>query len=222
VNDQQADEQADRVPETPIAELPMGDFVRRLGEAAPTPGGGAVAGTVGAIAAALARMVVGYASKRTGLAEHADLHEAALDELATLADRLLTLADADARAYGRLNALMKRPKDDRERVAGFVAAVEGAVAVPREAMEAGIELLDGLEALLGTTSKWLDSDLAIAGGMAHAAVHAAAWNVRANLSLIEDAERVDELQAEIGRSIAQADLRADRIEAFCSQRLGLS
>ena len=85
----------------------VGELLDAIGAKVPTPGGGAVASLIGAIAAALAQMVVNYSKGKTSFAEHEALHREALTRLREFRERALALAEDDEEAYGVLNALWK-------------------------------------------------------------------------------------------------------------------
>jgi formiminotetrahydrofolate cyclodeaminase len=186
----------------------LDEFLGALAATTPTPGGGAVAPVVGALASALARMVVAYSVDRKSLAEHRPALEDASARLARAEMLLLELADADAAAYAVLNAAMKRPRDDPQRAAAVAAAAGDAVAPPRAAMALGIDLLRLLEELAARTNPMLASDLRIAAILAEALVRAAAENVRANLRLLSDADSAATLAAECEHSCDESIRRS--------------
>ncbi len=164
-----------------FSRLTIADFLQLVGEKTPTPGGGAVASVVGALGAALARMVVSYTrGKRTFAA-----HEPALTDadrvLRNAGDLLMRLAEEDAQAYGMLNELMRLPEDDPRR-ASLPAAVAASVQVPLAVVAACVDLLRRFEGLAATTNRHLRSDLAIAAILADAAAQASWWNIAVNAS----------------------------------------
>ncbi|MCZ6834880.1 MAG: cyclodeaminase/cyclohydrolase family protein [Planctomycetota bacterium] len=176
-------------------------LIETLGEKSPTPGGGAVASIVGALGAALARMVVNYSIGKKKLAQHDELHQEAIERLGLFAERALQLADDDAEAYGALNALMKLDKDDPKRIAAWEEAVDRAMTPPRETLGVCLGLLHLLELLDDATSKMLRSDLMIAALLAETGAQAAAINVRINLTLLEDASKVQVIEMELCRML---------------------
>ena len=188
---------------TEIGDQRIDAFLDALASKSPTPGGGAVAGLVGAVATALGEMVLAYSVGRASLAEHDELHERAGRTLTTLRARALELSAADARAYGALNALWRLPEDDPIRQRDFPDAVRAAIAAPRAAVECCVEVLDCLTSLRGATNRMLDSDFVIAADLAHAAARAAAWNVRVNVPSLEDED-------ERTREITQLDAHLQR------------
>ena len=189
-----------------LTDLTLDDALEAIGAKTPTPGGGAVASITAALGAALARMVVNYSLGKPKLAEHAELHAESLESLEAISKRALTLAAEDEAAYGRLNALWKLPEDDPQRRAGWADAVAGAIDAPRRVLALSVELLELLDRLPGRTTKLLASDLAIAAVLAEAATRSAAWNVRINLPLTDDADA-------LGRETAE---RIDRARALCA------
>lgn len=169
--------------------MTVGDYLDRLAAAVPVPGGGAVAGVTLAQANALGSMVVGYAIGKPKFAVHDAAHRAALAAFELGRAQALDLAAQDAAAYAVLNALWRLPKDDPAR-AGFIDAVRAAIAAPEATVALAERTLASLEALVGTTSASLASDLRIAIDLAAVGARAAQENVRINLpSLADEAER---------------------------------
>ena len=191
------------------------DYLSSLSERTPTPGGGAVAGTSLATAAAIAHMAIIFSKGRKSLASFEDRQDEALDTLKTMQDRGLDLAEADAEAYARLNLLWKLPKDDPGRIADWDDAVEAAIDAPTRVMETGVQLLALLEDLIEATSPMLRSDLAVAAITAEAAVRSSAWNVRINLPSVTDSEQAAAHRETMDHRIAAGQASAAAVEAGC-------
>lgn len=194
----------------------VAQFIESLGEKSPTPGGGAVASVTGALAAALAQMVVRYSQGKKKLAQHESLHETALNELTANAQRMLDLAQKDADAYGQLNALWKLDQDDSKRKRGWDDAVHGAIDAPRQVLETSLAILHRLDALTGRTNRMLDSDLAISAVLAEAAARSAAWNMRINLPLLDDDAARQTLERDMAAQLDTARQLTASIESRCS------
>ena len=194
----------------------IGEFLTSLGAKTPAPGGGAVASVTAALAASIGSMVVRYSEGKKKLAEHADLHARAIEELGRAACRSLELAEEYARAYTALNALWRLDESDPERIEHWDAAVRDAIAAPQSVLESCLAMLALLRELAGRTNRFLDSDLAIAAILAEAGVRAAAWNVRINLPSVRDADEVDRLNEEVSSGLDRAAMLCREIEAACS------
>lgn len=193
----------------------VAQFIESLSAKSPTPGGGAAASVTGALAAALAQMVVRYSQGKKELAEHASLHEQALNELAADTKRMLDLAQEDAEAYGALNALWKLDQDDQKRQREWSDAVRSAIDAPRQVLETSLAVLRRLDALTGRTTRMLDSDLAIAAILAEAAARSAAWNVRINLPLLDNDAARQSHDRDVAERLEAARSLAASIEARC-------
>ncbi len=199
--------------EQALAAQTVAAFLDALAAPIPVPGGGAVAGLLLAQSAALGEMVVSFALSKSKFASFAPAHRAALTGLTDLRKTALRLADLDAAAYRALNALWKLPKDDAARELGWNAAVEDAIQAPQSVIETASSVLGQLEPLIGTTAESLKSDLAIAIDLAAAAARAAAWNVRANLPLLEhEVERAHRSSA-LDTTLRDIALRASTLSA---------
>lgn len=201
----------------PLGTMPFADMLGAIAAKTPAPGGGAAASAVGALGAALARMVGAYSVGKKSLAEHQPMLLDADARLERAAAMFLRLADEDAEAYARVNALQRLAPEDPDRKAGWSDAVDAAVMVPRASLAAGIEVLRLLESLVGRTNTYLASDLAVAAVLAEAACRSAAWNVRVNLPLLDEGAsgRRGEIEADVARSVADASAICARIEAGC-------
>ncbi|MCA9290551.1 MAG: cyclodeaminase/cyclohydrolase family protein [Phycisphaerales bacterium] len=198
-----------------IATSTVDDFLETIDSAAPTPGGGAVAGVVGALAAALGGMVVHFTLGRKTYAAHATMHQRTGAALSEARRQALALADADAAAYGRLNVLWKLPEDDPQRRASWDGAVDAAIDVPLRLLGLGADVLAHLETLVGTSNRMLRSDLGMAAVLAEATIRSAAWNVSINLPLLTDRARASTVRSEVEERIVAARAASRRIEDAC-------
>lgn len=188
----------------PIGAMAVGPLLERIASKTPAPGGGAVVGLVGALAASLGQMVLAYSQGRSAQPEH----ERALGDLAEAwtdaACRLLALADADAAAYARLNALQRLPEADPGR-SQLPEAARRCMAVPMDVQREALVLLEQFLVLRPMANRWLLSDLRIAAILAEAVVRASACTVQANAPVLRRA--VDDAAA---AQASQASERACR------------
>lgn len=184
-----------------LADLTVRDFLDRLASDAPTPGGGAVAALSAALAASLGRMA---GALTAGKPRFAGVERQVLDLMQRLhrtSAMLLRLMEEDAEAYALLAAAFKLRKDDAARAGRIEAAATYAAAVPLQTMAAGRRVLNDLERLGAIANPNLRSDVAAGQHLAHAAIAAAAENVRANLPYVSDEQR-QAVQAELDRLLA--------------------
>src|SRR5262249_2352333 len=158
----------------------------RIAAKSPTPGGGAVACAVGALAAALAGMVVSYSLGKKSLAAHQGELERAAHSLENARAVLLELAEEEAQADGLVNELMKLPGGGARRKADLPGAIQASIQVPMAAIAAASDLLRLCESLAPITNPQLHSDLGIAAELAASAARASLWNVRVNAGMLAD------------------------------------
>jgi len=190
-----------------FADFALNDLLSQTAAKTPTPGGGAVASVVGALAAALAQMVVSYSLGKKNLAEHQSRLESAAAELERARGVFLTLADEDAAAYGLVNELSRLPEGDPRR-SELPAAQDAAANIPLATAAACVDVLRLLELLALRTNRHLRSDLAIASILAESCARASACNVRINLSSLDEVRRTA-IEANLARLlVTAADLSA--------------
>ncbi|HWB19071.1 MAG TPA: cyclodeaminase/cyclohydrolase family protein [Phycisphaerales bacterium] len=198
-----------------MTQMKIAEFVEALGSKAPVPGGGAAAAVVAALGAALGKMVVEYSAGKKSLAGNEALHERAMLTLGALAKRAIELGEADAKAYERLNALWKLDANDARKKREMPDAVREAIAAPNAVMDVCEETLGLAEELVGKSNTMLRSDLAIAAILAEAGMRSAAWNVRINLTLLEDPNEAEGARREIDERLMRAKAACERIDAAC-------
>ncbi len=197
---------------TPLASAPFSQFLSQIAAKTPTPGGGAVACATGALAAALAGMVVSYSVGKKSLADHkADLERAA-HTLENTRSVFLELGEEDAAAYGLVNELMRLPEGDARRKNELPAAMKASIQVPMAAIAAAADLLRLCERLAPITNTQLHSDLGIAVTLAEAAAKASLWNVRVNAGVLGDEAEKRRWMEQARGLIAETGARAAALE----------
>lgn len=205
---------------TSFGTLAMADFLKALASKSPTPGGGAAASAVGALAAALGQMVVAYSVGKKALAAHEPTLQDAVRRLENARALLLRLADEDAQAYGLVNELMKLPPGDPRRIAEEPAAQLASAQIPMATAAACVDLLRLFGALAGITNRHLRSDLGIAAVLADACVRASRWNVMINLGASEGAglgaSARDAMSSQIEGLVAESARLAAGVQAACA------
>ena len=185
---------------TNFSKLSLEEFLAALASDAPTPGGGTAAAMAGAMGASLTEMVAQITLSKE---KYAASHEAVrpIAEAAQLARaEFLKLADEDSEAYDEVVAARRMPKDtDEQREARgrrIVVANRNATEVPMRTARAAVRLLAALPELAEKGNPNAVSDVGAAALLLDACVEAALLNVGINLSGIEDAGFVTEMQRE--------------------------
>jgi formiminotetrahydrofolate cyclodeaminase len=200
--------------EPAIAGMTFEGLLGAVAAKTPAPGGGAVASAVGALAAALAQMVVAYTTGKKAYAAHEPELARAVRVLENARAMMLRLAQEDAAAYGEVNELSRLPENDPRR-AGLPAARRAAVQAPMATIAAGADLLRLFDRLSGMTNRHLRSDLAIAAVLAEAAARSSWWNVSVNAgSLPAERERA-EAMAQADAMVGECRRLAAKVESAC-------
>jgi formiminotetrahydrofolate cyclodeaminase len=194
-------------------------FLGQLAARVPAPGGGATAALHAAQAAALLAMVARYSD---GPRYDAEL----MSRVVTTADELrevsLSLAEADAEAFGAVADAYRLPRDTEEqkaaRSAAVAEAVGGAAIPPTRVVEVASRLIELAEDLLATGNRNVITDVAAAAEAARAAAVTARVNIEVNLRGIKDPAVRDDLAERAGLTDEIAS-RADRIVAAVREEI---
>ena len=153
------------------------------------------------------RLTVG----KKAFADVKDELSAIRDQADTLRAELTRLIDTDKEAFNKVMAAFKLPKDTQERATAVEAATKGAAEVPLTVMKKSLEVLRLAETAARKGNPHSVSDAGVASLMGLAAVEGAGYNVKINLSSLNDAAFVKRLGGEADNIIKTARETASRI-----------
>jgi len=194
-----------------IRDEKLGDFLDRLADRVPAPGGGAVAALHAALGAALLGMVARYTTGER-YAEHQVTISRIITEVDELRGIALRLAEADADAFTAVSDAYALPKSTDEEKAARSAAIGQALVnaawPPAQVISVAGMVVDLAEALVAIGNPNVISDVAAAAEAARAAAATARVNVEINLAGITDEQASLEMIAETGKAddiIARAE-----------------
>ena len=167
----------------------MDDWIGRLADASPTPGGGSAAALAGTLSAALVAMVARLTVGRKAYAAVDAQARAILDEAEQLRGELRRLVDEDAAAYEGVSRAYKTPKDDPARAQVIDDALLAAARPPAEVVKRGRRLLALAQTIEQIGNKNAVSDARVAAMLAKTAIDGATENVNANLAGMSEQAR---------------------------------
>ena len=206
--------------EAPAGEVPAKTaFLDELAAATPTPGGGSAAAFTGAAAAALVAMVARLTVNKKKYEPVKDRMWQIIDQAETLRTALTWAVEQDAAAFDAILAAFKLPKDTPEQETARNLAVEQATfhaaQVPLEAARLAVSVMElAVEAAaLGNLNAISDAGSAVA--LSRAALTAAGYNVRINLSGLSNPEMGQPLLDELaGLETHAAELETQLIQSM--------
>ena len=185
---------------TDFGNLRLDQFLDALASDAPTPGGGTAAAMAGAMGAALAEMVAALTLSKEKYAEFHEAMRPIADAAGLARAEFLELSREDSAAYDAVISARRLPKDTEEqkaeRARRIALANRHAAEVPMRTARAAVRLLAALPELAEKGNPNAVSDVGAAALLMDACVEAALLNVGINLSGIDDAGFVTEMQRE--------------------------
>lgn len=149
-------------------------YLQRLSERTPTPGGGSAAALAGALGAALISMVANYSLGKGKPPQIEKEIKKILQQSEKLRKRLLQLVDLDAQAY--LGVVKARKKSDKIKK----TAAQRAREVPLEICQRCYEAVELTPYLVHHGNTYLISDVQVANELLLAAFKSAVINVQIN------------------------------------------
>lgn len=189
------------MPDTPLTELTVEQFLAQLGSETPAPGGGAAAALVGALAANLGRMACALTIGKPRFADAEPRVRELNARFGRAATLLAHLISEDAAAYAELNTAFKIVRTDPQRDEQVARAATVAAAVPLETLAVSRRVLRDLERLAELGNPKLAADIRAGVRFAESAMSAAAENVRANLPLVQN-EYAEQVRHELDSMLA--------------------
>jgi formiminotetrahydrofolate cyclodeaminase len=194
-----------------LMNLTVRDFLHATAAKAPTPGGGSVAGLVGALSVALGEMSLNFSKGKKALAEHAGTHDALAGRLEKMRGLFMDLLGDDVIAYTMYTEATQLDEGP-EKAEKLELSLAASIDVPREMAKLALALLDDLRTLAGCCNRMLISDLIAAAQLAAATAALCHFNVRINACNLEDRTVAKELLAASGADRLRARELADTIE----------
>ncbi len=201
----------DKTPPTvSITSRTIGHYLSTLASSEPTPGGGSVAGLVGALGASLGLMVVSVTdTEDASIRQQLDI---AHSTLKALQDRFSSLAEEDEMVFQGYRDAAGLPKGSREekeaRREAMQMALKRAARVPLHLCEAAVELGEAMVTVRQHGNTHLLSDAQIAVLCAATCFEGSCITANVNLAMIRDeawitdtANRIEALSSELKRHV---------------------
>lgn len=202
-----------------LAKLPVEDFLERVADRTPTPGGGSVTALAGALACALARMVSAFSATRKGEAEGKSEVATLNEELAKAQRVMAELVTVDAEAYEGLTAAARRARQDAAAAEAYQSALRAGAAVPMQMAAVASNALAVMNELKDSASRYLLSDLGIAALLAEATARAARYTVEVNARQLQDADQQKKLLSDVDEVLRHCTAHRESVETFVRSRL---
>jgi len=177
------------------------EYLAKAAAGTAVPGGGSVAALNGALAAGLTEMVANLTVGKKGYEAVEEDMKALADKASQLRNKLTAAIDQDADAYTEVMAAYKLPKTTDEetslRKQKIQDAIKHAALVPLEVARDALAVIDLAGRAIRKGNKNAASDGAVAAMNARTAALAAIYNVKINLSSIQDHSFVEKLAQEV-------------------------
>ncbi len=184
-----------------LANLKITEYLAKAAAGTAVPGGGSVAALNGALAAGLTEMVANLTVGKKGYEAVEEDMKAIADKASQLRNKLTAAIDQDADAYTEVMAAYKLPKTTDEetslRKQKIQDAIKHAALVPLEVARDALAVIDLAGSAIRKGNKNAASDGAVAAMNARTAALAAIYNVKINLSSIQDHSFVEKLAQEV-------------------------
>lgn len=197
-------------------ELTIEGYLTELGAKEGTPGGGSATAYIGAMSAALIRMVADIQKDKKKYAEHKESIEDALSKAHKLREVFEQLAKEDAVAFEPVLKAYKLPKGNEEernaRNEAVEKAIKGAARPPITMLVKSHELLDLIEELTKMKMKGtIINDLIVALLFMSTVLETAVLNVTINTKLLSDEETRFQLEEEAQQYLISGKERISRL-----------
>lgn len=180
-----------------LINMSLSAFADETASESPAPGGGSIAAYAGALGAALATMVANLSSHKKGWDERWEEFSNWAEKGERYKARLVSLVDADTRAFNQIMQAFGLPKStDAEKAARHAAIQEAtryAIEVPFQVMQAAYDSMEVIKAMAETGNPNSVSDAGVGALCARSSVMGAFMNVRINAAGYDDKNFVTDI-----------------------------
>ncbi len=192
-----------------LKELSVEVFVREVASSSPAPGGGSVAALAGAQGAGLLSMYCNLSQNREKLGNIVDKLQESGEEARFLKTKLIEAIDEDTLAFNQVMDAYRLPKgSDDEKVVRKEAIQKAginAAEIPLHTARGSLRVLSIVDEVSAAGNPAAITDLGVANLQAFSGVTGACYNVRINLDLIKDKDKVAEIEEEINSIMKEAE-----------------
>ena len=202
-----------------ILSMPVRDFVAAVAAKTPTPGGGSVAGVVGALATALGEMTLNFTRGKKKFAQYEAQHAHLAARLERSRRMFESLVSDDVSAYTLYRDASAMP-EGREKDQAMQLALSAAINVPREMAKLTLAMMEDLQALGPSCNPYLISDLVAGAALGAAAVRLCDYNVRINAPQLADRVAAEDVRAASAEDVKKAQAVMQSIEQAAADQLG--
>jgi len=194
------------------------EFIAALASGSPTPGGGSAAAYAGAMAAGLVSMVVRLSIRKKDYKDVEEELTKILDKSESLRVALEAGVTEDSEAYQKVMAAYKLPKTNPDRAKNIKSATFTAAEVPLDAARKIKEVLSLAIRTAEIGNKNAITDAGTAANLAYAAINSAAYNVRINLTSLDDQKKKQKMLKELSGLEVSAQEGLDKIKKILIER----
>ena len=201
-----------------LLSMSVREFAAAAAAKQPTPGGGSVAGVVGALSVALGEMALNFTKGKKKYAEHEEAYARLSGRMERAREMFQQLVADDVAAFGTYQQA-SRMEDSPQKDEAMQIATAAAIDVPREAAKLALAVLGDLRELADKCNPWLVSDLVASAALAEAACRLSDYNVRINVGQVEDAAAAGDVRQGSADDLAKAVAIREEIEAAVKEQL---
>lgn len=205
-----------------LTQLSITEFLDRVSDRSPTPGGGSVTGLAGAAGCALGHMVAVYSLKKDTEPAARETIENSAQQLRHCAQIMRALITQDAAAYEKMTTAGRARRDSKGDPAiegAYERAVFEAAAVPMEMAAVASNALAAMDAFKHFANAFLLSDLEIAAELAAVTARAARVTLQVNAAQLSDESQRESLLSDIDRILLHCAGRTSAIDAYVERHM---
>ena len=201
-----------------LIDLNISDFANKLASSDPTPGGGSAAALSGLVGISLTAMVANLTIGRKKYAEHEAFMQDAVKKATELKAQLLKAIDEDAKAYDKVSAAFKLPKEADEEKSARSKAIQDATKIatttPLGILKLCFEGLELTHSMINKCNTNAASDLGVAANSLKTGLDGAWMNVLINLSGLKDEEFIKQTRNEAANALAKSEGICKEVVSF--------
>lgn len=198
--------------------LSVRDFVSATAAKTPTPGGGSVAGVVGALGVALGEMALNFTKGKKKFSEHEAYYAHLSGRLEKARRMFQDLVADDVSAYQLYQAATGQD-DGPDKDEAIQLATAAAINVPREVTKLALAVMADLGELSEKCNPYLITDLLAAAALSAAAARLSDYNVRINVPQVTDKTAAGEVKQSSADDLARAEALLEEIEGLTKPHL---